>query len=531
LVVDPEAMELIKERLRKPLQNFIGRIIHDSLVKDQIFKTLLTKKDKVVLKKEKAAPFLAIQYMHLFKDIAPAKEQQNGKLVFNKEKVKQILFAKTDDEISAVLSLTPLYNFLVNDNWIFEQPLEMVIKLYHPNLSIEEGIKAEAKEIDQMMNYLGSQISVFKAVQGRSIVVQKALAGAQLSEVEKLRLRDEIQSKIIFWHLFHQDVKSAFLKVNFDQNEFLKMIQTKYLSSKAAQSVANPKSFKGLLQTTVAECETKLAYSYASLPTANQLAQFKKNAAQVVSMAQSMVEEKLKKNLQKPMAVTILYPDPKENSIASWNEMLLALTQGLEAQIKEAKNVNLDDPETLGQFWLAFSAAKFDGEPFDDILTFCDQAKTPYFNDAALASINTINLSWPTITHPQTGVGILAHEVGHVIQGNFGSILQREVDCLKQKQNSEQYLSEDFADLFSSELLVRMNMQVNAKPVSNFACSLMQYDSKHDLKNDDSKDPHSSNFYRLVTMAIGSNTMTKQCDGYLDSIKETRFADYCTWEK
>lgn len=526
-----KTLALIEAKLKKPLQNYIGRVIHQSLVKDQLFKVIADHKNQVQIKPNVAALMQTLLYASRIGKYTPALEfSATGELEFNVQKLKSD-YGLSDSEAEAIHKLSALMRFETYYGSIFTRPMEMMLLYWRSDLSVEDAAQSQARDVLEAMDRIYQIVPSIRDINPRPLVIEKALNKVQLSEIEKVRFSSEVHTKYVLNLMVNTPILEAFGKIPFNQAALLEEIQKKYLKTKMAKAVAHPQSFKGLLQQTVKTCTEKLAVAYASRPTAQQLDYFKKAANYVVSQSQAMIEEKMKSSLAEPLNVKFIYPASQEESLSAWEEMLHSLTANLEKSIKQAKKFQTAAPDIQSDLWASFATQSEDEEPFAEILRFCDQAESPFLSDAALATINMVNVSWTSVRNPIPGIGVVAHEVGHIIQPKFQKLFEKEESCLETKQGSKQYLTEDFADLFSSEILKRLGSKWDSKPLANFACGLVTFDEKPSLKNPNDKDTHSSNLYRVLAIAAGTKSMTPQCTGFLKTENEDRFENYCQWEK
>ncbi|WP_413584863.1 hypothetical protein [Bdellovibrio sp. HCB274] len=138
----------------------------------------------------------------------------------------------------------------------------------------------------------------------------------------------------------------------------------------------------------------------------------------------------------------------------------------------------------------------------------CPQIPDADISDKTNTSTGHVLVSWYSIRHPEMGAGILAHELGHGVQAHsVPSSIQSTNQCLARKQSSEQYISEDFADVFAAKVM--MNLKNNHKvQTANYACGLM--DSLQSLRNLNTKSVHSSDLYRALQLKVESKEKVPQ---------------------
>ena len=526
---------VIATQIKKPLQNYMGRIIHKALLQDEMFKKLFESDVQIQLTPEKAALILSIRYLNnLNKYMSAVERDPQGLLKFNLDKLRNLVGsgAGKEDEVQAIVSLTNLLNFIVRTGPIFDYHLELLLKIFYSNLSSTDALKQEASIMQIIRNYIGALSPSLNFVKPSDLVIGRALRGENLSYTEKLIFKSEMKNRYIMGHLLIPEVQDAFKKVRLDIPAVMAEAKQAYLASKPAAAVADPKSIKGLLQTAVQTCSAKLSYSYAALPSQNQMDTFNRIFDSMQVAAQAMVEQKSHSTLSQPLKIQLLTPPTKDEALISWAASLKDAVEISDASLKEIKKIDLTKAETLGELFI-WAALFRDEEMFSTIYGFCDQAKMPFLDDAALRGMFLINISWPTIVYPRMGIGIIAHEVGHIVSGQWNTLVQPEQNCLKQKQGTDLYVEEDFADLFSSELVRRSGFQVGGTNAGHYACSLHQMTSSGWARGNllaFPNDPHSSGFFRIIATAEMMGHQTSQCRSYLQSVGETRFQNYCRWQ-
>jgi hypothetical protein len=525
----------IDSQIKRPLQKYMGRIIHKALLQDEMFKKLFQSQAQIQVSPEKSAFLLSVRYLNrLGTYMTTVQQDSQGRYKFNLDALR----AKVgngpgkEDEVQAIAKLTDLLNFLIYRGPMFDYQLELLIKLMYQDVSTTEALKQEANIMQLVRNYVGTMIPSMNYVKPSDLVLKKAMNGEPLSFTEKGIFKGEMKQRYVLGYLLVPEVQEAFKKLKLDIPSIMAEAKQLYLNSKPALAVANPQSIKGLLQTSVQSCSAKLGFSYSALPSKGQMDRFVRIFDQIQMTAQAMIEQRTQSSFSEPLKIQLITPPTREAAIVSWANSLNDAVEISDAALKDIKKIDMNKPETVGDAFVSLATFS-DGDMFETINDFCDQAKLPFLDDAALRGMYLINISWPTVVYPRMGTGIIAHEVGHIISGQFSNIVQPEQNCLKQKQQSDQYAEEDFADLFSSELVRRMNFQAEGGPIGHYACSLHQMTedgwargSLQPVPND----THSSGFFRIIATAVMTGHQTPQCKSYLQSVGETRFQNYCKWQ-
>lgn len=142
-------------------------------------------------------------------------------------------------------------------------------------------------------------------------------------------------------------------------------------------------------------------------------------------------------------------------------------------------------------------------------------------SDVAHQDSHSLAVSWYSVRFINEGLGILAHELGHVFERSMLPSKTSLKNCLVSKHGSsesERFLAEDFADHFSAQIMKSLNKHNPELRLNNFACTFM---NKEALSLTTTKEStHSSPFFRALHIheeAFGS--LPESCQNELK--KET----------
>ena len=368
-------------------------------------------------------------------------------------------------------------------------------------------------------------------------IILKASKGESLNDLEGKSFKEEMTSNAALEVLLSDDVQKKFSVLDLDIAESMQAFKLLYLSSQQSNLVQNPKTSKKLLQDNLKTCFTNMTYAYAALPDTEQLSQFKLMSNSVLSTAKKMVEEKYKLSIEDDFGIEVVYPENRESMITGFVKQIKELTTEVDEQFKLINSFNISDLENLEPYYILASTFTNDNV-FESLQNNCDRANSPFLDDAALSKLKILNLSWPTIQYPELGISIFAHEVGHIVSENYGHLGGSEKACLiKTQVGSQQYVEEDFADLFSAEVLKKLNYKIGTTNLGNMSCALHSYLpynsgwSAGNIENPIKSDSHSSTFYRMLSFSAMTTGLTNQCTEHLNQLKENRFFDYCQWNK
>jgi hypothetical protein len=535
--LETKTRAMIESTLKKPLENYMGRVIHQELIVDGLYKKLFAAKDQITVSPEKLGLIQSFYYVNQFnKYISAATLSPQGKYIFDAHKLEALFGAGHEAEVQAFLTLNDLLEVARRLSDIFSKPYEIALQSISPGKTLKEAQieKAQLVGISQIVLY--NQVPALAALKTKDLVVEKALTGVTLSYSEQISFLKKVKQAILQSYILDSKVQTAFAKVPFNSEKFLTEFELAYSEGPIGKAMAKPQTLKTILKEGVELCSSKLAYSYAALPTQAQIEEFKNIVAKIQTTAQSMMEEKTKASLPQPFKAEVLYPEARENLIATWTGGLQTAIANRDAMVRNYKTLDISDKSVLDALLIFAASRSADEKVFGDVFEFCDEAYAPKLNDSALYGSHMINISWPTVTHPEQGAGIVAHEFGHIVSHDLPeNLLKPEKSCLQNQQGTELYVEEDFADLFASTLMKRLNYKIANVQTQNFACGLNSREGNGwktgSVKNEEAADPHSSGLYRLLAIADSTTGLTSQCSDYLASIGDKRFSRYCTWEK
>ncbi len=520
--------------LKKSVEKYMGRLINKALIQDNLFQQMIAQKDKLSITPKMAALLQSFRYANKLNEFWKAFDlsENSGGYVLNRDKLKGMMPNLNEDEINAIASFNQMIGFVLKNNSLFNMPLELVLKALNPELTLIEAQKAKAIQIIMVKGLIQDISPLTKYTNPVSVFSQRASSGATLSENEKVIFKKNLQNSYIVSYVLRAEVQEKFAKLPLDISQAVTEFQKTYSESKKYKAVHNPKSIRNLLQESVSTCSSRLAYAYMALPTDKQKNNFKADFEKIRLTAQQIIEAKTNSSLTDAFKIEVLLPGSRESFLSDIKSSFQDSTASYDEGIRELKKLDLKDAAVLGSVF-ATSMTFPDEDLLGEALEFCDQAKSPGLNDAALSQLKMINLSWLTVLHPKLGIGIVAHELGHIASANWKNYFKSEKNCLTQKQGSEKYLEEDFADLFATEVLRRMDYKSNGTVLGNFSCAFQNRTdvgwSLGELKNTNKTDDHAASFYRLMAVASSGTQLTNQCQAYLNSQSEIRFENYCKW--
>lgn len=531
-------LQNIQPILKKNLENYMGRLIRQYAHLDQSIKKLQNS-TALNFTQEQIGFLQAYSYIQRITELWPALEISNQSYILNKDKLKLILKDSSDAEINAVSNLAPtiiaIYSLQSYENYDFETLMRLI---YQTN-DIKTAQISETNVIKTSLNQFSKIIPIYYLFyQPDDLILKKAASGAALTTAEKKYfVQLSLFAKSI--NLLAQDnVISTFAKLPIKIDEFKQKLLQNYPQTALGKTFQTPTSIKNTFEPEVTKCLNKMAYSYAALPTLQQIQNFQSLYQEVTKEAQVLAQEKASASIPNLFQLEVILPETKDEAINSWKTNLDLLTKRYDQSYQQIKNSVDNEQQKDAYTLILLSLFKNKKGLFDESDSFCDRSTPAYLNDAAIPSLNSINLSWPTIVHPEIGLGIVAHELGHIASARLGDYpLRLEKSCLVNKTKTDLYLEEDFADLFSSEIYNRFGGKIQNTQLAVMGCGLLEINPTSGLyqnlntTNINANDPHSSGFYRLLAIASMTNRLTDTCKSRLDQMQETRFKTYCSWKK
>lgn len=146
--------------------------------------------------------------------------------------------------------------------------------------------------------------------------------------------------------------------------------------------------------------------------------------------------------------------------------------------------------------------------------------------DVADPASGRITLSWFAVKFRGHGMGILAHEIAHILSphlrraGNL-DLLNRSLSCLVSRnpyaESTPVFLEEDWADYFSARVMRELQKKDSLSQLAwgNFACGLLRSQSADDLDLQDlepvSGVSHSPALIRILNFAHDFGEMPSAC--------------------
>jgi hypothetical protein len=180
----------------------------------------------------------------------------------------------------------------------------------------------------------------------------------------------------------------------------------------------------------------------------------------------------------------------------------------------------------------------------------CEKMEPPHFDDSAYWHIGTIVTSWQSNMFPEVGVGVLAHELGHIISYSVkneavGNETYKETRMCAATTHAQlakssdikafaQFEEEDWADSFALSTL--NHLQKSWPYAENYACALIDQDKDAkdrpykglELFDERNADTHSSGFLRALQAQLGlRKPMPPSCAKALSDSEKAAVGKVC----
>lgn len=270
------------------------------------------------------------------------------------------------------------------------------------------------------------------------------------------------------------------------------------------------------------------------------------------SVAGKLVEEKSKLLANRIIdGVKFVLPENPDVIISETKRAIRRVTDSTRDGLENLKSESekIDDDLMMVSLTIAQAGLSNNG---DSLVKLCEKFPDSTAGDFAVTALGKIRLSWYTAVYRDFGVGIIAHELGHVVSAGLRAIgkasgapqFLESLSCVAnrnpfvvqpvQLSYAENTLSseEDWADRFSSAVI----MELRKTPGSwgslsrNYACALVVDDGDQYGFNSMfpvQGDKHSSGFLRSLMVAQDTGTLPKTCEKFLSFAPSNNRALMC----
>lgn len=529
-----KAKEAVEKDLKRPISNYIGRAIHQAFVTNQAFQDFLQMHEFPSQQMDtKFLGFIValqhLQRMSQYKQAVVLNE--NKQYVIDRDKLKQQNPNLSVSEVEAIMGFTPHLNAFIVEPGYFKYPFPAALKLkFGRQTSIQSAQAQLAQEVRLVEIKIQSVFPFLKDYMGVHPEVNKALTGQTLSEPEQTALTASYLTALKMKVVLADDVLEKFSRLSLDLKAIQNEARTKYENSQLKSEFDKP-SIKKLYKDAYGQCMTYLTYSYAALPTRAEIVRFQKFLSSLEKTAQDMLEERKRVSLAASFHVEYLFPTPQEDFVGNMAQVFTAKKIDLDTALQKRIDMQTDTGFQMGLFIIT---TYNDQKVLQEATSLCAQFIPAPVDDLSFSGVGVLKVGRTSILNPEIGAPVIAHELGHQLHAKFPQDISEELDCLRAVQGTERYLKEDFADLFSAEVMKRLKYHLHAVTLENIGCAVMDLNKKGEfiagtLNNENQKRVHSSGLYRLIAFSSLTTGVTPQCQKILAEANETRFVNYCRW--
>lgn len=439
----------------------------------------------------------------------------------DKEKLKAKAPKLTAEEID---SYTTVLNALLTNGY-FTTALT-IDSISYDNLILAWGPQADSSllslkaSLAKVLGVLGSAIKQ----RLNSEVIDKAIQDkSSLTEAEKKIFISTMSTIYRAFGMTDASVIAVTKPINMQLSDAARLLNWSDKSRKLQQALASKKLIASSKHNVRKQCHDAWAQSLATAPSDLRQRQSDKLLDQVKAAGKRILpryatDEALARANEAVDKMTFSKP-------LSLPQIQSQLTESFAASLKENKKfeeqlASATSQDTVGYTIMALSgSAEDDANIFESIQNECKGMAPRTFVDAAYRNNNSILTSWQSTLFPEVGVGVLAHELGHIVsyaisaaseashQGYTNArtcaiekhaLLEQSPDVTKFKQ----YAEEDWADLFAADVI--LDIQKSWPYSANYACSLLDTEQKNtkfkslQIWDPQGIDTHSTSFLRAL---------------------------------
>ena len=541
---------IISEKLGRNIELLMGRVIKNELKLKEVINSFSNLEENAVQLTATQKGFINI-FKYLKADLGQAleftKDEKAGYIIsFNAEKLKKLNPSWSDQEIVAIQSLSNIYFALASrdvDSLSLKTNLDGARGAQYDNgvdkpptgflLSEEEALKKLADEMLLNIKSLEQLIIPELINSYNKFIFEKASKLEPLSWREKIDFftsKKRYESMLILSKNTY--ILDIFGALPFSLKDVIQKIMDNY-NKDFGRITKNKPLLKDAFKNGEDLCVEEFAKSLSNTPTDEENKKALTDLNMIQDEANKIINTKLKQSNLSPLNIEFILPRSQDESISDWANFIDGTRHSLDdvpAKIDALKANIQFTPQLLTSIYMRYmDQSQF----FESVINNCKRSEPPFINDAASPRQNVFIASWVTVKYQDQGVGIMAHEISHIVSSKFPDMFKIEKSCLSQKQNGDQYLEEDFADFLSSKILVQLKETKKYTTSKNMSCGLGNVNK---MKADDlttsnlrSYDNHSSQLYRILSVAAATGIQTNQCSAYLAKFepKAEIFKNYC----
>lgn len=357
---------------------------------------------------------------------------------------------------------------------------EAYLKLVQNTSDIKAAARNEAKEVFKI------QADVNKLIGADALVIvdegiNLIASGESFDPVLLEKLAVKSGSFRLLRALMSGPTEKAAEKLNIRASDYVQL----YLKLNPLQQLRNNTS--AILNKSEVICRTSYTQAVKLSPTREQIDSFKQKA-EIVRNAVINVLDAQDAGREAVKLASISYPLSKDSIDKSWTEELKSDLAWSKNKIKVLPT--LDDATLMTYSIITALGGGYKEDNCADITDIIP-------SDSASHLFSAVKVSPFSIVQPAYGVSILAHELGHIASYKSTN-LDSVNSCLEAKQDSKQFISEDYADLIAAKVSLKLQNEFPGQ--KNMGCFFVDKDVS--LRQKKSSDKHSSELYRALQIAL-----------------------------
>ena len=488
------------------VENFFAEAIQPSLEKSVAIN--VERKQKLVAKLEEAIPRLSsvqlpqsyVAILNLFWVFTKQEPREfltgsQGRYTINDDALKNALPSMPDQEREFLKTATlDLYNSSesIMISALTKMSFADFLKIISPDMTLQAAETAFAE------NLLGSIRELQASFPAFNIKVPPALYLLQQGK----DLAPESLSELTSAFMFHYVQRTLTEKLDFLSQRHIPT--TKIIADALASGVIdkiksqtqNRAGLSSQKDKMLETCERNLNQSLLAAPQDHDIENIQRLIVpikkSVIKVAQRLSPDPDVQNLLLAAVENLAFNFP-----FTAEEILPSMKTRAEneVQTEAAKLDALNQADDTGLFLLLATSSEIETEDlFESVGSACKTFLPPPISDAAVSALGKVNVSWQTLKYPTYGIGILSHEMGHIVSHVLqkANAAQSEAystarTCTANRHTSFDdihgsiYVEEDFADLIAGETLNDLRTQglnefLGSNGSLNYGCLLLGND-------------------------------------------------------
>lgn len=531
--VVPEDVKVVLKETESSLNQMIELSLKKIKLKDHMLNRMTNQDLKSLSKTQQSLVKFGIAASTLFPVLEKVIESDDGlKFKINLNKVKKEL-SSTDLEFLEVSVET--LNIYLDDNmfkmidFAGNTQLDLFLRetVSHFSPDYESGRQKLLTYFIDGLTQMRKQFGDFVIKKSAVETLYKLKEGKKLSDYEEKQAQSIISRFFAVSILLKNELQSTMSKLPISKEHLMKK---KSLQKNRALLALSQSELQIEKSKVIGLCQRSIAQYFSAIPSelkikkANEWMQKVKVASKKVAAryVDRLNLEEVNKGIDKLSLM-------KSNFVKDHEQVLKErFTKVLSEALTQVKM--LEKANEKNDFWMALSEEIVGDEDISDsrsmlsdLNEFCDSLKPDILSDMAYSGIKEFRAGWQSVMFPEIGIGIMAHEIGHIIsyyvsKNSNQNLYSRTKECSKQRHEKllaleqdyagllHQYGEEDWADDFAAAVINELKSDLSF--VENYTCALLEIDKKTQtykhlrLIDLNGVDNHSTSFLRAIRTQV-----------------------------